>query len=457
AGIEVRPEWLVPGGFDLASLRSVGQDIIDSAGTAFDAVVACNDVAAHRVLEDFAKMGYRVPEDFAVCGFDDIEKSAVSHPRLTTVSQPLAEVSRLAWEELDRLLTEGSTHSHLVPTTAVIRASCGCADETAVSGRTENRMLDLLNGYERKMETFQEVVYDLHKFVRALNRVNEADQLGPVLREWLPRLGVSRFAVLRASDAGGQPLAHVCQWNGLLPTAPPYFAVLAAMPSMAAAVVPSAEFQLSDWFARLSPFVMGLFPLVTGDLWHGLIVLELPRDAGLVELVLQEQMSSAFDRIAREEKFRDTETLRRYAVEVAHEITAPLSEVESAHRVVDARLTKLAEQWMPFVTSLSDRGRRLLSRLYDDVARPHEATRDPATWSEALAGLSGSQTAAENLARLGYRGDSRELRELVQVPEFSKVVAFVAQLSDLPRSTATMGSAARSIANYVEALRRSLL
>ena len=428
AGIEVRPEWLIHGGFEYAALRTIGQDILDRVGTDFDAVVACNDIAAHRVLEDFAKLGFRVPEDFAVCGFDDIDKSRHSQPPLTTVNQPLDEVTRLAWRELEALLARRKPQSRLAPTSLVVRSSCGCRPEVhAEPRRSDTELLGLINGYERTMEKFQAAVYDLHNFIRAMNRVTEPEQLVPILREWFPRLGVRRFAVLRVCGQNGEPRAHVCRSDGgILPPAPPYFSVLTAEPAMEAGVIPGEAFSLSPWLSRLSPFVLGLFPLVTGDTWYGLAVLELSRNAGLLELTLQEQLASTLDRIAHEKQFRDTETLRRYAFEVAEQIRAPLGEVTAAHAVIDARLSRLAEEWMPFVAGLSEPSRALLSRLYAAAADPGRASGD-------------------------------DLQELARQPGFASIAAFLGQLSDLPRSTAALGTAAEAIASSVNALRKSLL
>jgi DNA-binding LacI/PurR family transcriptional regulator len=462
AGIVVRPEWLVPGGFEHTALRTIGRDILDRVGTDFDAVVACNDIAAHRVIEDLTKMGYQIPRDFAVCGFDDIEKSRHSLPPLTTVRQPLDEVTKLAWRGIDRLLHRRQFRPALVPTTLVVRASCGCAGEAVSHApRSDSELLGLINGYEQTMERFQASVYDLHNFIRAMNRVTEPEQLVPILHEWLPRLGVGRFAVLRTCGPNGEPREHVCQWNGqLLPTAPDYFAVLTAEPAMAARVIPGSQFSLDPWLTKTSPFVFGLFPLVTGDIWYGLAVLELSRSAGLLELTLQEQLASTLDRIAHEKKFRETETLRRYAAEVAEGITAPLDDVTAAHQVLEDRLSKLAEEWMPFVTSLSERGRTLLSRLYDDVSRPRGkigGAERRQLWTQALDGLAEATEVADDLERLGYRGTAEELLELAKSEDLPRIAAFLSRLSELPWSTATLGSSAETIAEYVNTLRRSLL
>src|ERR1700689_4084761 len=60
------------------------------------AVVCFNDKVAVGVLEAAAARGLRVPEDLSVAGFDDIDVSRATPPRLTTVRQPLQEMGRTA-------------------------------------------------------------------------------------------------------------------------------------------------------------------------------------------------------------------------------------------------------------------------------------------------------------------------------------------------------------------------
>jgi hypothetical protein len=238
---------------------------------------------------------------------------------------------------------------------------------------------------------------------------------------------VPRFAVLTTCTAAGEPREHLCQWTeDALPSAPPYFSVLTAWPAMEQRVIPGDRFSLSSWLSGLSPFVVGLFPLVTGDTWHGLAALELSRTAGLFELTLQEQLASALGRVAHESRVRETDGLRRYAAEVAEEINLPLAAVSSAHAALDSKLGRLAERWMPFVTSLSPGGRELLSRLYAGLLTPG-----------------------------GVEAD--ELKTLTGLPDFDRVAAFLEQLADLPSSSALMGTAARQIEAYMSELRRSLL
>ena len=91
------------------------------------AVVCFNDKVAVCVMEAARARGLRVPEDLSVAGFDDIEVSRATTPRLTTVRQPLQEMGRTAVTMLIRQL-DGHAHEALsmeLQTRLVVRESTG--------------------------------------------------------------------------------------------------------------------------------------------------------------------------------------------------------------------------------------------------------------------------------------------------------------------------------------------
>ena len=97
------------------------------------AVVCFNDKVAVGVLEAAAARGLRVPRDLSVTGFDDIDVSRATTPRLTTVRQPLREMGRVAVTMLMRQL-EGHAHDALsmeLATDLVVRDSTGPARPAA--------------------------------------------------------------------------------------------------------------------------------------------------------------------------------------------------------------------------------------------------------------------------------------------------------------------------------------
>jgi LacI family transcriptional regulator len=81
-----------------------------AAGTLLDlddpptAIFAFNDPMAIGVMHAASARGLRVPEDLSIVGFDDTDEASLMMPMLTTVRQPLAEMSRMAVNLLIRLL-----------------------------------------------------------------------------------------------------------------------------------------------------------------------------------------------------------------------------------------------------------------------------------------------------------------------------------------------------------------
>ena len=67
--------------------------LIDS-GEKFTALYCISDVLAIGALRALADAGIRVPEDVSVAGFDGQELAEYSIPRLTTIRQPLVDISR---------------------------------------------------------------------------------------------------------------------------------------------------------------------------------------------------------------------------------------------------------------------------------------------------------------------------------------------------------------------------
>jgi DNA-binding LacI/PurR family transcriptional regulator len=69
-----------------------------------DAVITYNDRCAVGVLDVFARLGIAVPEQISVVGYDDSQIARLSYLQLTTVSQDIAVLARLAVQRaVDRL------------------------------------------------------------------------------------------------------------------------------------------------------------------------------------------------------------------------------------------------------------------------------------------------------------------------------------------------------------------
>jgi LacI family transcriptional regulator len=93
----VEADWVFAGGEAAASVLLDGPDPPT-------AIFAFNDNMAVGVLRAAQARGLRIPEDISVVGFDDLDHAATVTPALTTVSQPLGEMGRVAVSLLIRLL-----------------------------------------------------------------------------------------------------------------------------------------------------------------------------------------------------------------------------------------------------------------------------------------------------------------------------------------------------------------
>lgn len=93
----------------------------------FSAVLASTDEAAIGVIAAIKDHGLRVPEDIAVASIDNIEMASMIRPALTTIDVPKRTLARLTIQSLQtqKTFTDQKQLSLLVPTTLIVRESCG--------------------------------------------------------------------------------------------------------------------------------------------------------------------------------------------------------------------------------------------------------------------------------------------------------------------------------------------
>jgi LacI family transcriptional regulator len=95
------------------------------------AVFAANDEMAVGAFEAAGQYGISVPDQVAIVGFDDISISSIIHPGLTTVHLPVNDLGVTAAEKVIAAIendeqTVNSPENIVLPTSIVIRESCGC-------------------------------------------------------------------------------------------------------------------------------------------------------------------------------------------------------------------------------------------------------------------------------------------------------------------------------------------
>jgi LacI family transcriptional regulator len=96
--------------------RFIADWLQSNPSESIDAVFCGNDVMAVGGINALVKSGRSIPDDVAVVGFDDTFIAEGSRPTLTSVSQPMQEMGRIAFEALlrriDGLEGEGPEDDH---------------------------------------------------------------------------------------------------------------------------------------------------------------------------------------------------------------------------------------------------------------------------------------------------------------------------------------------------------
>ena len=136
AGIEARDGYEIPGDFTEPSGYAAVDRLLalDPRPTA---VFAAYDYMAIGVLGALSDAGVRVPEDIAVVGFDDMTMARYLNPPLTTVH---VDAHRLGERAMEMLLarpgarTGRRAHHEVLPTTLVVRGSCGSSSALQARG-----------------------------------------------------------------------------------------------------------------------------------------------------------------------------------------------------------------------------------------------------------------------------------------------------------------------------------
>jgi len=100
--LKIKPELVVTLERDLSS-PELGYPVVQqlmATKIPFTALVAFNDISAMGAMRALQDFNLRIPADVSVIGFDNIKASAYTLPRLTTISQPLEEIGRVATQTL---------------------------------------------------------------------------------------------------------------------------------------------------------------------------------------------------------------------------------------------------------------------------------------------------------------------------------------------------------------------
>ena len=99
AGIAVDPALIVPGLFTYRSGLAAAERLLDLPERP-TAIFASNDDMAAATVAAAQRRGIDVPRQLTVCGFDDTALATTIWPELTTVRQPISDMSCAAMKML---------------------------------------------------------------------------------------------------------------------------------------------------------------------------------------------------------------------------------------------------------------------------------------------------------------------------------------------------------------------
>ena len=99
AQIPLNTDWIIESHFDFAGGVSGMQKLL-AAPSRPSTVFCCSDTIAVGAYQVIQQQGLRIPQDISVIGYDDIELARYLFPPLSTISQPKAELGKLAVELL---------------------------------------------------------------------------------------------------------------------------------------------------------------------------------------------------------------------------------------------------------------------------------------------------------------------------------------------------------------------
>ncbi|HKB18728.1 MAG TPA: LacI family DNA-binding transcriptional regulator [Candidatus Dormibacteraeota bacterium] len=128
AGLRFDPRHVIDSDFKETGGASAMSALLE-ADPRLDAVFVANDMMAFGAMRALRSAGRLIPDDVAVVGFDDVPASAMTHPPLTTIRQPLYEMGRTA-ASMVMAAVRGEPIAQRIelPTSLVIRESSGKPD-----------------------------------------------------------------------------------------------------------------------------------------------------------------------------------------------------------------------------------------------------------------------------------------------------------------------------------------
>lgn len=106
SGIELEKDNVVTGFYDMETGRIGGKKLLNQVS----AIFAFNDLQAFGVIETAKQLNKQIPQDVSLVGFDDIFYSAILETQLTTVRQPIYDMSKAISDLLMKMVSDIEHH-----------------------------------------------------------------------------------------------------------------------------------------------------------------------------------------------------------------------------------------------------------------------------------------------------------------------------------------------------------
>ncbi|NJC08425.1 LacI family transcriptional regulator [Polymorphobacter fuscus] len=134
-GLPAAPDLVAPGLFTYRSGLAAADLLLDRPEPP-TAIFAANDDMAAATVSIAHRRGLDVPRDLTICGFDDTALATTIWPELTTIRQPVLEMSRIAVELLVNAIRDAragrvaeAAEPHVLAAYALIRRDSDAAPQ----------------------------------------------------------------------------------------------------------------------------------------------------------------------------------------------------------------------------------------------------------------------------------------------------------------------------------------
>ncbi len=130
AGLRERPDLVaIASAFTFAAGYEAAQELLDGQILP-TAIFAAGDMLAIGAMQAIQDRGLHTPTDIALIGYNDLDLATLVKPPLTTVAAPIRKLGATAMQMLQQLIAGELIEKPQItlPTTLVVRGTCGCRD-----------------------------------------------------------------------------------------------------------------------------------------------------------------------------------------------------------------------------------------------------------------------------------------------------------------------------------------